>query len=111
MVTLPLTSWGLPLPEEPSPWLLDLGLACVCVGTASVAAHAGSALLVYSPTKLARRCRAKADREDSQDGELIAHLQACGRQYEFLSWGLAMINVIATFVLLERAAAASLGWP
>jgi len=111
MVTLLLTSWGLTVPQEPTPWLFEAALACVCLAVASLSAHAGSALLVYSPTKLARHCRAKGARDHGQHGELIAHLQACGRQYEFLSWGLAMINIVACFVLLEHVASATLGWP
>lgn len=111
MATLLLTSWGLPLPDGPSPWLFDLALACVCLATASFAAHAGSALLVYSPTKLARHCRSKPNGDNDQPDELIAHLETCGRQYEFLSWGLAMVNIIACFFLLDRLSATAVGWP
>ncbi len=107
MVTVPLpTSLGLALPpDETTAWAVPVALAVACLGLGIIGSHAGTSLLVYSPTKLAR-----SEKLREGGGRRVAEqLQEHAREYAVAAWTLALGGLVGLFPLLAMVADPS--WP
>src|SRR5262249_44863192 len=95
--------------DEPARWPLALA-ASTCLLLAAIGAHAGAALLTYSPTKLARCAKQRGLPEDGGESDVVAHLQSRDREYASLGWGLAFVGVAVALPLLATSRG-GLSWP
>jgi CBS domain containing-hemolysin-like protein len=96
--------------DDPARWPLALA-ASTCLLLAAIGAHAGAALLTYSPTKLARCARERRGAaEGDAEPDVVTHLQARDREYASLGWGLALVGVAVALPLLAISRA-GLSWP
>lgn len=91
MVTAILPALLGPPPDESSPYLV-LALAAVSLLVAAFGAHAGASLLLYSPTKLARRGKQR-DANGEGHSDLTTDLQTHSREYDFLAWTATLVGV------------------
>ncbi len=91
-----------PLEGSLSP--LGLALACGLLGMAAFGAHSATALLLYSPTKLARKLAARTGRD-----ELISTLQAQGRELQVVARLLTIFGVVGAVFLTYQNVEGTLG--
>ncbi|MHC4077876.1 MAG: DUF21 domain-containing protein, partial [Planctomycetota bacterium] len=112
MVTsLPGTSdqvFQFPLEGSLSP--LGLGLACVLLAVATFGAHSAAALLLYSPTKLARRLSARSDKSMAPAAdERITTLRLQGRELQVVARLLTITGVVGAVFLTYQSVEGTLG--
>ncbi|MHC4516741.1 MAG: hemolysin family protein, partial [Planctomycetota bacterium] len=112
MVTnLPGTSdqvFQFPLEGSLSP--LGLGLACVLLAVATFGAHSAAALLLYSPTKLARRLSARNDKSMAPAvDERITTLRVQGRELQVVARLLTISGVVGAVFLTYQSVEGTLG--
>ena len=105
------TFLGLALPPIDSPpHLALLAIAAACLLVAAFGAHAGTALLLYSPTKLTRREKQREHPNGDHGNDLVSDLQAHSREYDFLAWSATLVGVAGSLPPLLTAGE-HFGWP
>jgi CBS domain containing-hemolysin-like protein len=103
VIGLPLASLCLLTPLEGSIAPAQAALSFACLLLASIGAHAGAALLVYSPTKLGKLSRRPGDR-------VLASLQNHENEYQVLARILSLGGITTSLLLAVDAAQGALGF-
>ena len=96
------------IPLEGSFSPLGMGMACALLVIAAFGAHGAAALMLYSPTKLARRLSGKGTSHKDVD-DRIATLKAQSRELQVTARLLAIGGVVGAVFLTHQSVRGTLG--